>query len=87
LHGRIAVGGLGGTFQLPAIPVGIAGRPEPGLLAFRYARHTGENKSENKKLKINYFQKLTMLFHNDLETMDWDEGSIPFTRSNLNLSQ
>ena len=56
-HRRVAVGGLCGTFQLPAILVGITGRPEPGLLSFGYTRHTGENKSENEKFKNNCFLK------------------------------
>lgn len=75
-HGRITVGGLGGTLQLSAILVGITGRPELGFSSFSYARHTGENKSENKKFNNKLFQSRTKLQSNALEKVNGDEGSI-----------
>ena len=56
-HRRVTVSGLGGTLQLPAIAVGITGRPELGFLSLGDACHTGENKSENKKFKFNRIVK------------------------------
>ena len=73
---------FGRTLQLPAVAAGKTGSIEAGLFSFDDACHNkSENKSENKKFKNNRSKSCNHLQFNALNSVNRDEGSIPFTRS------
>ena len=65
LDGLILVGRFCRFLQLATFAAGKTGRPEPRILSFHNARHTGENKSENKKFKKCQFNNRKSLRFND----------------------